>query len=80
LTTAAAEAIGLGRQLVDYVGRFEKLQEEYEWITKTIGLSAELSFRNKTLHQPYASYYTDETRDLVAKVYEIDVKSFDYSF
>jgi hypothetical protein len=69
-----------GRPMVDYVGRFETLREDYEQIMKTVGASAELPFRNVTLHRPYASYYDDETRDLVAKLYEIDVRAFGYAF
>lgn len=69
-----------GHEIVDYVGRYERLQEDYAKILTRIGISAELPFANVTIHRPYTSYYTDETRTLVEKLYAIDIKKFNYSF
>ena len=36
--------------------------------------------RNRSGHKDYRTYYTDETRDLVAEAFRGDIETFGYTF
>jgi len=69
-----------GRQLVDFVGRFENLEEDFGKICARIGISAVLPKLNVTEHHPYQEFYTPRTENLVRRAFEADIKLFDYEF
>jgi hypothetical protein len=69
-----------GEQLVDFVGRFENLDEDFGKICERLGLDAELSHISKTKHKHYRSYYDDETRELIHDMYKKDLEMFGYEF
>lgn len=66
---------------MDYIGRFENLQKDFDKACDIIGVSKrKLPHHNKTKHEHYTMYYDNETQDLVAKLYQKDLKEFGYSF
>jgi len=69
-----------GEKLVDFVGRFENIQGDFQQITDQIGIDAQLPHRNATSHRDYHSYYTDETAGLVGDLYAVDADVFGYTF
>lgn len=70
-----------GNKLVDYIGRYENLHEDFEAVCKKIGVSLELPHKRKGERgKDYRSYYTDETAELVAKHFDRDITMLDYSF
>lgn len=69
-----------GTLLVDYVGRFEDLYKDYEFICSKVGIVSDIPHRNKTVHADFRSYYTDETAQLVADHWAEDISRFGYSF
>lgn len=69
-----------GEQLVDYVARFENLAHDFDEILNTIGISASLMKVNVSNTKPYQSFYTDETRRLVAEAFAPDIELFEYTF
>ena len=70
-----------GQLAVDFVGRFEYLQEDFDAICQIIGISPErLPVLNGSDHKPYWVYYDDETKEEVYKMFQIDIDFFDYTF
>jgi hypothetical protein len=82
--------------LVDYVGRFENLQNDFNNICKALGLNeinlphvnrarkeiSILSFlkQNKREKKHYSEYYDSETKEIVENAYKNDIQIFNYSF
>jgi len=72
-----------GPILVDYVGRFETLDRDFEYITNKIGKSTDLKKHNvskKRENINYQDFYDDETRQIVANAYARDISLFGYKF
>lgn len=66
--------------LVDFVGRFEKLSDDFAYICQKIGIPLQLSHTNKSHHADYRSYYDTECVDIVASAFEPDIRIFNYQF
>jgi chondroitin 4-sulfotransferase 11 len=70
-----------GNLLMDYVIRFEKLQEGFSEVCAKLGLPAyELPHTFKTKHNHYSSYYSPEAIDCVYIHYKKDLESFGYKY
>jgi hypothetical protein len=70
-----------GRMLVDFVGRLERIQEDFDEVCDRTGLPrARLPHLNRTRRRDYRFYYDDATRDLVGDLYREDVEAFSYRF
>jgi hypothetical protein len=69
-----------GRLLVDFVGKFEALEEDFGSVCRRIGISARLPHINKSERSDYRGYYDAETRDLTARLYAEDIERFGYTF
>ena len=70
-----------GNIAVDFVGRFEDLQWDFERICSILRISAPiLPHVFKTKHTFYAECYDDETRRIVEKIYAADIATFGYRF
>jgi len=71
-----------GRCLVDFVGRFENLTEDFAKACDALGLA-----RPRLPHvfasrgrKPYREYYDANTRKLVAALFREDIERFGYTF
>ena len=69
-----------GELLVDFVGKYENLDKGFETICTRIGVNASLPKLNVSNTKPYQSYYTHETRQLVADTFRADIERFGYEF
>ena len=69
-----------GRLLVDFLGRFERLEEDFATVCAAVGVRAGLIHLNRSVHRDYRCYYTDRTRELVETFWADDVESFGYRF
>jgi hypothetical protein len=69
-----------GERLVDYIARYERLQEDFRVVLGRIGADCRLPHLNATPHRPYQEYYDEETRHLVGTLYALDIETFAYTF
>jgi hypothetical protein len=69
-----------GNFLVDFVGRFERLEQDFRHICQTLNLDVKLPRLNQSPHRDYRSYYDSLTRELVATHFREDIEAFGYTF
>mgnify|MGYP006135587267 CR=1 FL=1 len=70
-----------GELLVDYVGRFESLQDDFQHIVQKLSLEITLPHVNKTKRKDsYQLAYTKGMIEKVARIYQEDISRFSYTF
>jgi len=70
-----------GRRFVDYVGRFEHLDDDWAHVAVHLGIDTPLPYSNSSPRQPrYQDYYDEQTRALVARYYAADIQLGGYSY
>ena len=65
---------------VNYVGRFENLDNDFNTISERLHLQQRLPYVNKSNRKAYQDYYSQETQEIVARVYAKDIDLFNYTF
>ena len=66
--------------LVNFVGKYENLDNDFEQICSSIGISASLKKLNVSNTKPYQAFYNEKSIELVRQVFESDIKTFNYEF
>ena len=69
-----------GTVMVDFVGRYETLQEDFSKICRRLNISAQLLHLNRSTHRPYREYYDSESKAIVARHFGADIERFAYRF
>ena len=72
-----------GKQLVDFIGRFENLESDFKVICKKLNIVYQplpKTNRSNPDTLDYRRFYDAETRDFVANFYAEDISRFNYSF
>jgi hypothetical protein len=69
-----------GTLVVDYVGRFENIEADFDVIASRLGIARRLPQKNASEHRDYRSYFDDEMIEIVGDVYQRDVELFGYTF
>lgn len=70
-----------GKSIVNFVGRFETLQDDFDQICQEIRIPLiRLPHLNKGTRRNYRTMYTIETQALFAEAYRIDIERFNYEF
>ena len=67
--------------IVDFVGRYENLNEDWTKVCRALQVSAlPLGRENQVVRQDYRIFYDDESRELVANRFARTIELFDYRF
>lgn len=69
-----------GKLLIDFVGRFENIERDFQAICRRIGVSASIPHHNCSTHRDYRTYYDDRTIEMVARHWREDIERFGYTF
>ena len=67
-----------GRDILDFVGRFETLREDVEAIQRRIGVRFALPHLNATKHAHHSQCLTDDARAAVDRLWAPDFEAFGY--
>lgn len=69
------------RVIVDFIGRFENLNEDWRNVCGVIGIDEQLPKRNSRREKEhYSTYYDDDTLEVVRRRFQRDIKVFGYEF
>jgi hypothetical protein len=68
-----------GNIVVDFIGRFENFEKDFDFIKSKTGFPNNLPHVNKSSHLPWQYYYTSETFEIVKKMSQKDIKAFYYN-
>ena len=63
---------------IDFIGKFENLQEDFNIICDKFNLSGNIPHLNKTNHKPFMEYYNDKTEKMMREAFKIDFETFGY--
>jgi len=70
-----------GKIFVDFIGRYENLQKDFEKVCSIIGIPSKiLPYEKFSNHAHYSLYYTKETKDIIGELYKEDIERFGYEF
>jgi hypothetical protein len=69
-----------GKELVDFVGRYENMEEDFASVCRKIGIDIALPHVNRSEHAHYRDYYTAETKAIVSRLFARDIERFHYTF
>ena len=67
-----------GKVMVDLMGCFENIYEDFAFVARRLGRDAYLPATNRSTDEHFSTYYTMESSDAVAGVYARDVMAFGY--
>jgi hypothetical protein len=67
--------------LADFIGRFERLQEDWAVVAKKLGVSEVLPHaRANPRPRHYTEYYTPATQSIIEEKFKVDIETFNYRF
>jgi len=69
-----------GQLIVDFVGRYETLTQDFQQVCQVLKLNTALPHLNQTTHGDYRAYYNEKTQQLVAEHFKEDIELFAYTF
>lgn len=70
-----------GKILVDFVGRYENLNKDFDTVCRKMGLYFELEHTNRSMHRrPYQEYYDATTKQIVQDRFGDFIEQFGYKF
>jgi hypothetical protein len=73
------ELVTVGGEVgVDFLGKFERLEEDFRQVSKAIGVNASLPSKNSSSHDFYGEYYTKSEKMTVQRLYARDFRLFGY--
>ena len=69
-----------GAIIVDYIGRYERLNSDFAAVCKRIGVDRSLPRLKSSSHAGYRDYYDEQSRACIARHFCEDIDGFDYVF
>ena len=71
-----------GNLLADFIGKFERLDEDWSFVAQKLGRGAEVAALDAQTPARVitAEYYTPRTRDIIAAKFKVDIERFGYEF
>lgn len=69
-----------GQRVVDFVGRFETIDADFQNVAQRLKISTKLKRLNQTRRTIYQRHYDTSTADLIAVAYRTDIAEFGYEF
>lgn len=67
-------------EVISYYGRFETLEEDWQTISKRLGINTPLSQLNRSTHSHYSYYYTPSLIQLVADLEQPLIEKMGYKY
>ncbi|MBN2087436.1 sulfotransferase family 2 domain-containing protein [Candidatus Peregrinibacteria bacterium] len=72
------------KPLVDFIGHFENINEDFQYIKKKMSLDDNLILKHENVNPgkklDYRDYYDDKAQKIVSEVYKNDIKILGYNF
>jgi len=65
---------------LDFVGRYENLEDDWNTITGHLGINVKLKRENQSQHDNYRKYYLKKEKELVDNLYKEDFELFGYQY
>ena len=69
-----------GQVEMDFVGRFETLESDFSTLAQRLQSTVALPHLNSSRNEPFQSFYTEDSRQIIANLYREDIDTFGYSF
>ena len=69
-----------GNQLVDFIGKFENIQNDFQNICNQLDIDANIKHFNQSNKLSYRDHFSKRSKDLVKDYYYKDIELFDYKF
>ena len=69
-----------GQVNMDFIGRFENLDADFNEVAEKLQITAQLPHLNQSRAEDYQTFYTPDSRDVIARLYAEDIAAFNYSF
>lgn len=69
-----------GKLQVDFLGKFESINDDFQYIMKILKIYHTLPQTNKSPRKEYEKYYTDKTIQKIKNLYSLDIEIFDYHY
>lgn len=73
-----------GENSMDFVGKLETIESDFQHIKNQLDIDCNLQHHNKSKSTKpkahYRNFYTQKSRDIVARVYQKDIDTFNYTF
>jgi hypothetical protein len=69
-----------GELLVEFIGRFENLQQDFDRICQRLQVEASLGHAKPSSRGSYRDYYNAQSEALVRKIFAEDIELFGYRF
>lgn len=75
------QSLLISQHELDFIGRLENFSNDFQYVLHVIGLrDIIIPKKNATDHKHYSHYYTERTKEIIARKYKKDIEAFGYKF